>query len=157
MKRLIPLFLLLPLQTFAHGGGEAMIEVGADKGVLEVSKDRAFRLAPEAIKRLGIANIPITDSTMTVPSSAVAHSLRESNIFRIRGEWIKGVSFKTVSKTEGKLTLHSKEIQKGDSLVTSGVGFLRMIALQLGTEEAEDEHSEAGHSDAEHSEEGHHD
>lgn len=153
MKSWAILVLIFSLQAFGHGGGEAVIEVGADKGVLEVSKDRAFRLAPEAYKRLEIASIPVSGPMMSVSNAVIAHSLKESTVFRIRGGWIKSIPFKTVSKSEGKITLQSKDLLQGDLLVTQGVGFLRIIALQLGAEET----GEAGHDEAGHLEEGHHD
>lgn len=130
--------------ALGHGGGEAAIEIGPTKGVTEVAKDKSFKLAPEAIKRLEITWAPINETAIRIPKTAIANALSESNVFRFRDGWIKSVHFKVLTKGD-QVTIQSPEIQKGDQIVLTGVGYLRIIASQLGETEEEEE----GHSDEE--------
>ena len=153
MNTLLLVVHLLAMDSFAHGGGEAAIEVGPDKGVTELSKDRSFKLSAEAMKRLQITTINVEGSAIALPKNAIARNLSHSNVFRIRNGWIKGIEFQTVSKTESTFTIQSKELTKGDAIVKEGVGYLRIIASQLGEEEKDehgDEHPEEEHSEDEH-------
>ena len=170
MKILFSCLLTLSLITtaFGHGGGEAEIEIGADKGVLEVTKDKAFRLSPEALKNFEIKSVAATSDSIALPKEAIVHSLKHAQIFRLREGLLKAIPFKTQSKNDRTWTIQSPELRAKDEVVTRGVGFLRMIAAQLGEEETEEEKAEeakhghgseesAGH--AAHGEEGeeHHD
>ena len=140
---LISCVLALSANAFGHGGGEAEIEIGPTKGVTEVAKDKSFKLSPEAIKRLEITWAPVNEASIRIPKTAIANALSESNIFRVRDGWIKSVHFKILNRTE-PVTIQSAEIQKGDQIVRTGVGYLRIIAAQLG--EAEEEEKE-GHTE----------
>ncbi|MBS1961357.1 MAG: hypothetical protein JST04_04000 [Bdellovibrionales bacterium] len=139
LKALLALF-VLTANAFAHGGGEAEIEVGPDKGVIEITKDKAFKLAPEAKQTFGLKAIPYTSGPITLPNRAIVHALKESQIFRLRGDYLKIVHFKTVKQTEQSIVIESHELQSGDQVVTDGVGFLRIIAAQVGEEEEADHH-----------------
>lgn len=137
------IFFILTGNAFPHGGGEAEIEVGPDKGVIEITKDKAFKLAPEAKQTFGIKTIPFTSGTVTLPNRAIVHALKESQIFRLRGEYLKTVHFKALKQTDQSTTLESRELQSGDQIVIEGVGFLRIIAAQVGEED--EESGEGGH------------
>lgn len=146
------IFLLLSFSgnVLGHGGGEAAIEIGPTKGVTEVTKDKSFKLSPEAIKRLEITWAPINEGMIRIPKTAIANALSESNVFRFRDGWIKSVRFKVLNKGD-QITVQSPEIQKGDQIVRTGVGYLRIIASQLGEIEEEegetsDEVDEHGHA-----------
>lgn len=141
---LVICLLCLNVNAFGHGGGEAAIEIGPTKGVTEVAKDKSFKLSPEAIKRLEITWAPINETAIRIPKTAIANALSESNVFRFRDGWIKSVHFKILTKGE-QVTIQSPEIQKGDQIVRTGVGYLRIIASQLGeAEEEEESHSNEG-------------
>lgn len=129
------------ISAFGHGGGEAAIEIGPTKGVTEVAKDKSFKLSPEAIKRLEITWAPVNETVVRIPKTAIANALSESNVFRFRDGWIKSVHFKILTKGE-QVTIQSSEIQKGDQIVRTGVGYLRIIASQLGEVEEEEGHSD---------------
>jgi hypothetical protein len=142
MKSWLGILLLgVSLNAFGHGGGEAEIEIGPTKGVTEVAKDKSFKLSPEAIKRLEITWAPINETAIRIPKTAIVNALSESNVFRFRDGWFKSVPFKVLSKGE-QVTIQSPEIQKGDQIVRTGVGYLRMIASQLGEAEEEVAHSD---------------
>ncbi len=150
--------ILLISNVFGHGGGEAEIEIGPNKGVTQVTPDKSFKLSPEAMKSFGIKSISVAGGAIPLPKEAIVHTLKNSQIFRIRDGFLKAVSFKTQSKSDRIWTILSGELQPKDEVVTGGVGFLRIIASQLGEVEAEEEehgHREkAGH--AHESEEGEH-
>lgn len=150
--------------AYGHGGGEASIEVGPDKGVTEVAKDKSFKLSPEATKNFGLKTIPFAVGSIAVPKESIVRTLKEAQIFRLRDGFLKSVDFKVVTKGDRTLTIQSTELQAKDEIVVSGVGFLRIISAQLGEaeEEGEDEHghgkdkkNEHGHGKGEKDEHGH--
>ena len=137
---------LLSASAFAHGGGEASIEVGPRQGVVEVTEQKAFKLSPEAYQTLGIQTQKISGPSVSLPRDAVVHSLKQSQIFRLRNGFIQPIEVHEFSKSESTITLQSKELKSPDEVVTHGTGFLRMIAVQLGeAEEGHDEHEEEHH------------
>lgn len=133
--------------VYGHGGGEAIIEVGPHKGVTEVEKDRSFKLAPEAVKRLEIKLTLFGGHSVTLPAGALVRTLNDHRIFRLREGWYKSVDFKVLKRAADSVVVTSKDLLPGDSVVSGGVGFLRTIESQLG--EAESETHEDGDSDHE--------
>lgn len=147
MKNLLPLFALVTVvPAFGHEGGEAELEVGPGKGVAEVSKDKAFKLSPEAMKRFEIQTTPVKDGQVSLPKAGVVRTLTTSQVFRVRDGWIKSIDFEKVSQNGPAQTVRSKHLTNGDSVVTNGVGYLRIIAAQLGEPE-DDGEGHAGHAD----------
>ncbi len=137
---LLSISALTSLGAFGHGGGEAVIEVGPTKGVIEVTHDKSFKLSPEATRTLGVESLPFASKAVIVPRSALVSTLQESQVFRLRDGYIKAIPFSAASHGEQKVSIQSPELKSGDAVVVSGVGFLRIIAAQLGTAEAGDEH-----------------
>lgn len=144
-----PTFLLLsiamlgsafPPVAFGHGGGEASIEVGPDKGVIEISADKSFKLSPEAMRNFGIKSVPYAPGTVVLPKEAVVRTLKEAQIFRLRAGFLKAVDFKTVTKGERAWSIRSDDLRSQDEIVVGGVGFLRIIAAQLGDTADEEKH-----------------
>lgn len=118
---------------------EAELEIGPDKGVTELASDKSFKLSPEAKQTFGIQTTPQTSGTFTLPNKAIAHARTESQIFRVRDGFFKPVHFKFVKKTEQTTTIQTTDLKPGDEVVTQGVGFLRIIAAQIGEKEEEKE------------------
>jgi len=129
------IFWLVSTNAFAHGGGESAIEVGPGKGVTEVAPDKSFKLAPEAVQRLEISFLTLGQAPYRVPKSSISQTLKDSEMYRVRAGWIKSVDFKIVSKSGPDVVVTSIELKPGDQIVDHGVGFIRIIALQLGKEE----------------------
>lgn len=153
------LLVLFVMNAFGHGGGEAEIEIGPNKGVTEVTADKSFKLSPEAMGNFKIKGLPVTGATTTLPKEAIVHTLKNSQVFRIRDGYLKAVGFKIQTKNDRTWTIQSTELAPKDEIVTGGVGFLRIIASQLGEVESEEDehghHDEKGHASG--SEEEHHD
>lgn len=157
MSRGLPFLVLvfcssLSLNTFGHGGGEASIEVGPQKGVIEVNQEKAFKLSPEAMKNFEVRSIPYSQGNVVVPKEAIVRTLKEAQIFRVRDGFLKAIDFKTVSKSEKSWTVRSTELRAKDEIATGGVGFLRIISSQLGEREQQEEdtnHGNAGHDESE--------
>lgn len=78
---------------------------------------------------------------MNVLKTAVVHSLKKSQIFRLREGYLKAIDFKVFSKTDKDWVIQSAELRSKDEIVTAGVGFLRIIVAQLGEITAEDDNS----------------
>lgn len=147
MKDLLIAFFLasaLSVPAFAHEGGEGKMEIGPDKGVTEVAKDKSFRLSPEAAKNFGLKTVPYAPGPLALPKTAIVHTLRESQIYRLRDGYLKPVDFEAVAKAEGSWTVRSNDLRPKDEIVVNGVGFLRIISAQLG--EAKDDHGENEHA-----------
>lgn len=142
-----PLFIILlslgSNAAYGHGGGEASIEVGPTKGVTEVASDKSFKLAPEATQTLGIQTVSFVSGSISVPRSALVTTLQENQVFRIRDGYLRPISFKSISSADQKVVIQSTDLKSGDGVVVSGVGFLRIIAAQLGKVESPDEHTDS--------------
>ncbi len=145
MRKSIRFLVLLAFASnaFGHGGGEAEIEIGPDKGVTEVTKDKSFKLSPEAHKNFELKTLAVSTSTVAVPKEAIVHTLKQAQIFRVRDGFLKPIPFRLQNKTDRIWTIQSNELRVGDEIITTGVGFLRMIAAQLGKEEEEESEEEA--------------
>lgn len=135
------LWFVVSSQAFGHGGGEAELEVGADKGVIEVTSDKSFKLSEEAKKTLGIDSVPYQAGMSAIPKNALVTTLKESQIFRVRDGYLKAIHVPSRSKDGKSGSVPGSEFKSGDQIVIRGTGFLRIIAAQLG----ESESSESGH------------
>ncbi len=125
------------LSAFGHSGGEAGVEIGPKKGITDVQADQSFKLSPEAIENFGISALPVEGDTLSLPENAIVHVLEQSQIFRIRDGSFKAIGFEVRSKNALTWTIRSKELRPQDRVVTGGVGFLRIIASQLGETQAD--------------------
>jgi hypothetical protein len=132
-------------KAFSHGGGEAVLEAGPGKGVTEILPDRSFRLAPEAMKTLGIEVREVQRPIGTLPRSAISRSTEESEVFRFRAGYFKAITIK-----HGEKTPNPSEFQAGDSIATKGVGFLRIISSQIEGDTHDDASSDAHKHETEH-------
>jgi hypothetical protein len=60
---------------------------------------------------------------------------------------LKTVDVQVLSRTGSTVALKSKDLATGDQVVQKGVGFLRMIAAQLGAPEEEEEGDHSDHEE----------
>ncbi len=104
----------------AHGE-EEFSSVGPEKAVLEASREKGFRLSPEAIRILGIEWKELSGSP---PDSALVFYQDKVGVYRLR---------------EGMFQLipSSEKLQKGDAVATRGVSFLRVTEMELFGERVE--------------------
>lgn len=113
-----------------HGHGEANSQVGPDKGILEASEDDGIKLSPEAEKNFDIEKFEVTSlNTILINKSTLVTSGVETNLYRYRNGFYKRIDFKVLSKDGGKLTITSKDLSKGDSIVTKGSGFILIAEI----------------------------
>ena len=113
-----------------HGEEEAPANVGPDKGILAASEKDGFKLSPEALKNFEIQTMSLSGiGPWTVPMAARLLSGEETNLYRVRGDFFKRIDFKTITKSNGQLTVSSSDLKPGDKLVTNGIGFLRIAEL----------------------------
>lgn len=109
-----------------HGEhGEENPQVGPDKGILEANEDDGIKLSPEAEKNFGIEKFEVFSlNSISIEKSALVTSGVETNLYRYRNGFYKRIDFTIVGKFGNKLTITSKDLSKGDSIVTRGLGFI---------------------------------
>lgn len=105
-------------------------QVGADKGILEASEEQGIKLSPEAEKNFEIEKVVVTNSNSTnISKDAVVTSGVEVNLYRYRDGFYKRIDFMKLSKNGTILTISSKDLMKGDSIVTRGLGFILVAEI----------------------------
>ncbi|MFN3695853.1 MAG: hypothetical protein ACK4VO_00320 [Pseudobdellovibrio sp.] len=113
-----------------HGHGEENSQVGPDKGILEASEDDGIKLSPEAEKNFDIEKFEVTNANgISIEKSTLVTSGIETNLYRYRNGFYKRIDFKVLSKNGNKLTVASKDLSKGDSIVTKGSGFILIAEI----------------------------
>ena len=117
-----------------HGHGEEGEEensaVGPEKGITKADKNLGFQLSESAKKTFKFSTVPATPGqNMILPPSAIFYGLQERNVFRVRDGFIKRVDFKFISNTKSQVVVQIDDLKVGDSIVTTGLGFLRIAEL----------------------------
>ncbi|MBS1962315.1 MAG: hypothetical protein JST04_08875 [Bdellovibrionales bacterium] len=114
---------------------EAEIEIGPDKGITELAPDKSFKLSPEAKQTFAIRTVAQSANTFSVPNTAIVNARTESQLFRLRDGFYKPIHFKFLKQGDQMATVQTTELKAGDEVVVQGVGFLRIVAAQLGEKE----------------------
>jgi hypothetical protein len=117
-----------------HGDHESSAEenpsVGPGKGIVAVDEHLGFKLSDAAFKKFKVTTTPaIIGASMTLPKSAIFYGLQERNLFRIRKGFFKRVDFDLKSKSASQVTVLSNELEPGDLIVVTGIGFLRIAEI----------------------------
>lgn len=114
-------------------GGEHSEEnsqVGADKGILEASEEKGIKLSPEAEKNFGIEKVAVNNSQpITISKKTIVTSGVEVNIYRYRDGFYKRIDFAQIGKNDSTFTISSKDLAKGDYIVTKGLGFILVAEI----------------------------
>lgn len=108
---------------------EERSQVGPDKGILEASEDKGIKLSPEAEKNFEIEKIAFHAGQITLNLTAFVTAGVEINVFRFRDGFYKRIDFIKLSQTNNQITIASKDLVKGDYIVTRGLGFLRIAEI----------------------------
>lgn len=109
-----------------EGGGN----VGPEKGIIEASPAKGFKLSPEALKNFEIKTLKLTgDGPWPVLTSAIVHSGEETNLMRLRSGFFKSIDFQVIRKTPSGPVVDSDDMREGDEIVISGLGFLKISEL----------------------------
>ena len=104
--------------------------VGPDKGILAANEKDGFKLSPEATKNFDIKTVPLSEGTSwVIPAAAISYSALEVNLYRFRNGSYKRIDFKTLSKDITSRRISSTDLKAGESIVTTGLGFLRVAEI----------------------------
>ena len=113
-----------------HEHGEENAQVGPDKGILEASEDDGIKLSPEAEKNFDIEKFEVSNlNAISIDKSTLVTSGVETNVYRYRNGFYKRIDFKVLSKNGSYLTIASKDLSKGDAIVTKGLGFILIAEI----------------------------
>ncbi len=114
--------------------------IGEGKAILEVDKERGFRLSKKAIKSLELQLVNITNSVLVIPKNALVVSKEIKGIYRWRDEYFKFIPLKNIKTLSSGYKITIKEVKKGDRIVIRGVSLLRV------TDTYSTDKSEYGHA-----------
>ncbi|MGE4108233.1 MAG: hypothetical protein AB7F66_13545 [Bacteriovoracia bacterium] len=121
---------VLVLGAHAAEENEEGGSIGPDKGIVEASESKGFKLSPEALKNFDLKTQKLNgDGPWTISKSAIVHSGEETNLFRVRSGFFKRIDFQVVKKADASLTVDSDDLREGDEIVLAGTGFLRVSEL----------------------------
>lgn len=115
-----------------HGDehGEENAQVGPDKGILEADEENGIKLSPEAEKNFDVEKTAVNSSQpITISKKTIVTSGVEVNVYRYRDGFYKRIDFVQISKNENTITISSKDLVKGDSIVTKGLGFILIAEI----------------------------
>ncbi|MBY0552978.1 hypothetical protein K2P97_00520 [bacterium] len=115
-----------------HGDehGEENSQVGPDKGILEASEENGIKLSPEAEKNFDVEKTAVNSSQpITISKKTIVTSGVEVNVYRYRDGFYKRIDFVQISKNENTITISSKDLVRGDSIVTKGLGFILIAEI----------------------------
>lgn len=112
-----------------HAEKESSI-VGPDKGILAATTEGGIKLSPEATKNFGLQTAALNGSgPWLLPHSAIVYSGRETNLYRFREGFYKRIDFAVLSKDPNSIRVSSPDLKGGDSIVTRGLGLLRVAEI----------------------------
>lgn len=107
---------------------------GKGKAILEVKKEgKLFKLAAGAIKTLKIESIKLdsdTNNTYEVPASSVVDFQDEIGVYKRKGNWFELVDIKIINMGKYSSRIQSKNLSKGDEIISKGVALLRVAHLE---------------------------
>lgn len=130
-------FLTLSVHSFAEEAAEGKKDrIGPGKAVIESSEKEGLRLSQRAVKNLELEYMTATSSTLKVPISSLIQFQDFSAVYRERAGWFKMVEIEPTLLGES-VQFTSKDILKGDRIVTKNAGFLRVIDLDVFGPEAD--------------------
>lgn len=107
---------------------EANTSVGNGKGIIEVSAD-GFKLSPEAIKTISYKSIKIESDQFFIHKKYIMYSKGDKKLYRLRNGFIKSVDFSILNSIGETFKAQSKEFKKGDELIISSIGHIRVAEL----------------------------
>ena len=111
-------------------GEEENPQVGPKKGILEASEQQGIKLAPEAEKNFEIQKIKVVNSaSVEIPKNAVVTAGVEENLFRYRAGYYKRIDFEKLGKAGNRMSVRSKDLQTGDEIAITGLGFIRIAEI----------------------------
>lgn len=114
----------------SHGHEEGSSQVGPEKGILEASEKDGIKLSPEALMNFELKTKELAGSgPWNIPISARLLAGEEVNLFRLRDGFYRRIDFSIVKRNGNGMTVSSKDLKAGDSIVIEGIGFLRIAEI----------------------------
>lgn len=114
--------------------------VGPEKGVTSFDEEIGFKMSAEALKTFSVEKIALNGAApWTVPTSAILITGEEKSVYRVRNDTFKRIDVTVLSKNKSESVVQSDELNAGDSLVTKGVGDIRVAEVDVTS-------GESGHS-----------
>lgn len=110
------------------------------KAVLEISKEKGFRLSESALKTIHVATRAIDSGPVhSVEKRAIVYSRDHVGVYRLREGWFKLIEVEILSHEAGTssssavsnsiLKVRSKELEAGDQIAFQGVPLLRVAEM----------------------------
>jgi hypothetical protein len=121
--------------TDEHGHGdkhdeEENSQVGPGKGIVSASENEGIQISPQAEKNFEIQRVKVPiQIQFDLPKSAIVTAGTEVKLYRYREGHYKRIDFDLVAKSNGKVTVKSKELKAGDEVVVYGTGLLRIAEI----------------------------
>ena len=115
-----------------HGEEAEAKNVGPEKGITSFDEDTGFKMSAEALKTFSVEKIALNGTgPWTVPSSSLLITNEDKSVYRVRNEIFKRIDIIVVSKNNSQAVIRSEELHAGDSLVTKGVGDIRVAEVDV--------------------------
>ncbi len=115
-----------------HSHEEKRTNVGPDKGVTTADEDKGFVIKEQVEQNFSIKKQKIKGpTTVLVPKAALLFSGVEKQVFRNRDTYWKAVDVKILKQSKDMFEISSSELQAGDSIAISGIGFLKIIGQSV--------------------------
>ena len=109
-----------------HGAGKS---IGEGKAITEVDEEKGFKLSKEAIEALGLKMIVVKNSTFDIPKTSIVTSTNTIGVYRYKQKFFKLLSVKIIKENADTFTIKVDLIIAGDTIVTQGVGPLRVADI----------------------------
>ncbi|MBL7672244.1 MAG: hypothetical protein JNM39_17325 [Bdellovibrionaceae bacterium] len=124
----------------SHGEEAEAKNVGPEKGITSFDEDAGFKMSAEALKTFSVEKTVLNGTgPWTVPSSSLLITNEDKSVYRVRNETFKRIDVTVLSKNKTQAVIQSDELTTGDSLVTKGVGDIRVAEVDVTS-------GESGHS-----------
>lgn len=120
-------------QADEHEEEGSVSNVGPDKGVLEASKAKGFKLTKEAVAHLGIKAVaPKKEGDyFLLPKSALVSVMRERFIYTLNDGFYKPVEIIVVRSSGSQILVKPEHGEITGQVATEGVHFLRNIEVDV--------------------------
>lgn len=124
----------------SHGEEAEAKNVGPEKGITSFDEEAGFKMSAEALKTFSVEKISLKGSgPWTVPTSALLITNEDKSVYRFRDETFKRIDVTVLKKDKSEAVIQSNGLGEGDSLVTKGVGDIRVAEVDVTS-------GESGHS-----------
>jgi hypothetical protein len=133
LKVLATLMLLFAQFSWEMSTARAMETTSQqEKAVTEASPEFGFKLSQSAIQNIGVETQATGRSAgkLTLPKSALVHSLNLLAVYRLREGWFKLVPINLVSQKGDLVTFLTANILDGDRIVIQGAALLRVAEME---------------------------